>query len=58
MPHGLIDERTTQHRDVFILVADRSRVEPRRPALVEVPLDAHFVDGHRFSFSVLLFIDT
>ena len=60
MQRGLIDEGTTQHRDVLALVADRSSVEPRRPALIEASLDANFVDAHRFSFSVpvLLLVGT
>ena len=58
MQGGLIDERTTPHRDGFTDVTDRSPVKPRRPALLEASLDAHVGAGHRFSFSVWLSLDT
>src|SRR2546421_9708522 len=46
MQRRLIDERATQHRVVFGVVGDCKPREPGRPALVEVALDANFIDPH------------
>jgi hypothetical protein len=34
------------------LVRHRHPIEPRGPALIEVPFDANFVERHRSSFSL------